>query len=278
MTNTDTIAKAAQTSAGTLEAPGQVYGQVHSQAQSETQGRPEFSVVVPVHNEAGNVEALAAEIAGHLAGRAYEMIFVDDSSLDDTRARLVALRTSLPNLRVLGHRTNAGQSRAVRSGVMAARAPVIVTLDGDGQNDPDDLIGLVGQLARADAAANLALVQGHREKRQDSGWKRFGSRMANSVRRSMLRDDIADSGCGVRAFRRDAFLAIPYFDHMHRYLPALMISEGFAVESRKVNHRPRRFGRSNYTNFGRLGDALSDLRGVMWLRHRRRSPGGVDEL
>ena len=237
-------------------------------------GRPEFSVVIPVHNEAENVEGLATEIADRLSGRAYEMIFVDDSSLDDTRAR----RAKIPSLRVLGHRTNAGQSRAVRSGVTAAQAPVIVTLDGDGQNDPDDIIGLVSQLTRADAPANLALVQGHREKRQDSGWKRFGSRWANAVRRSMLKDDIADSGCGVRAFRRDAFLAIPYFDHMHRYLPALMISEGFLVESRKVNHRARRFGKSNYTNFGRLGDALSDLRGVMWLRRRRRSPGGVDEI
>jgi glycosyltransferase involved in cell wall biosynthesis len=260
VTDTDTIAK---------PAPART---------APDQGRPEFSVVVPVHNEAGNVEALANEIADRLAGRAYEMIFVDDSSMDDTRARLIALRTRLPALRVLGHRKNAGQSRAVRSGVVAARAPVIVTLDGDGQNDPADIVGLVSQLTRADAPNNLAMVQGHREKRQDSGWKRFGSRMANSVRRSMLRDDIADSGCGVRAFRRDAFLAIPYFDHMHRYLPALMISEGFQVESRKVNHRARKFGRSNYTNFGRLGDALSDLRGVMWLRKRRRSPEGVDEI
>jgi hypothetical protein len=157
-------------------------------------GRPEFSVVIPVHNEAENVEALATEIADRLSGRAYEMIFVDDSSLDDTRARLAALRAKIPSLRVLGHRTNAGQSRAVRSGVTAAQAPVIVTLDGDGQNDPDDIIGLVSQLTRADAPANLALVQGHREKRQDSGWKRFGSRWANAVRRSMLKDDIADSG------------------------------------------------------------------------------------
>ncbi len=166
----------------------------------------------------------------------------------------------------------------MRTGVLAARADVIVTIDGDGQNDPNDLIGLVAQLNRADAPAGLALVQGHREKRRDSSWKRFGSRMANSVRRSLLKDDIADSGCGARAFRRDAFLAIPYFDHMHRYLPALMISEGYIVESRLVNHRPRQHGRSNYTNFGRLGDALSDLRGVMWLRGRRRPPGGIDEI
>jgi dolichol-phosphate mannosyltransferase len=241
-------------------------------------GRPEISVVVPVHNEAENVEALAREIAEKLAGRSYEMIFVDDSSIDDTRARLSALKETLPTLRVLGHRKNAGQSRAVRTGVLAARADVIATLDGDGQNDPEDLRGLVSQLTRPDAPQTLALVQGRRDKRQDSSWKRFGSRFANTIRKSVLKDGNPDSGCGARAFRRDAFMQIPYFDHMHRYLPALMISEGFEVETRPVNHRPRRHGRSKYTNFGRLADAASDLRGVMWLRGRRRQPGGVDEV
>lgn len=241
-------------------------------------GRPEFSVVVPVHNEAGNVDALAKEIAQILAGRAYEMIFVDDSSSDDTRARLFTLKDSLPSLRVLGHRRNAGQSRAVRTGVQAAKAPVVVTIDGDGQNDPADIVGLVNQLTRADAPQSLALVQGRRETRKDSGWKKFGSRFANSVRSNMLKDKNADSGCGARAFRREAYLQLPYFDHMHRYLPALMMAEGFEVETRVVNHRARQHGRSKYTNFGRLGDAASDLRGVMWLTKRRRSPGGVDEL
>lgn len=241
-------------------------------------GRPEFSVVVPVHNEAENVEKLASEIAGVLGGRAYEMIFVDDSSSDDTRARLHSLKAKLPLLRVIAHRRNAGQSRAVRSGVQSAKAPVIVTLDGDGQNDPGDIIGLVGQLIRPDAGSHLALIQGRRENRRDSGWKRFGSRLANSVRGSMLKDKSPDSGCGARAFRREAYLQLPYFDHMHRYLPALMQSEGYDVETRPVSHRPRTAGRSKYTNFGRLADALSDLRGVMWLRKRRRSPGGIDEI
>jgi dolichol-phosphate mannosyltransferase len=240
--------------------------------------RPEFSVVVPVHNEAENVEALAAEIARALDGRAFEVIFVDDSSLDDTRERLLRARKAVPGLRIVGHRRNSGQSRAVRTGVQAARAPVIATIDGDGQNDPADIPGLVSQLTRADAPHGLALVQGERTKRQDSGWKRFGSRFANSVRRSMLDDSNSDSGCGARAFRRDAFLQLPYFDHMHRYLPALMLSEGYGVETRPVGHRPRKHGRSNYTNIGRLADAVSDLRGVMWLRRRRRNPGGVDEL
>lgn len=242
------------------------------------EGRPEFSVVAPVRNEADNVELLVKELAETLSGRAYEMIFVDDSSTDDTRARLHALKTRYPHLRVLGHRKNAGQSRAVRTGVLAARSSVIVTIDGDGQNDPADVAGLCGQITRADAPPNLALVQGRRNKRSDSGWKKLGSRVANSVRQSILKDKSPDSGCGARAFKREAYVQLPYFDHMHRYLPALMIAEGYVVEERAVGHRPRRHGRSNYTNFGRLADAASDMRGVMWLRRRRRSPGGIDEI
>ncbi len=242
------------------------------------EGRPEFSVVSPVRNEADNVEALAREIAEALSGRAYEIIFVDDCSLDDTRARLFALKDKIPQLRVIGHRKNAGQSRAVRTGVAAARSNTVVTLDGDGQNDPKDIAGLLSQLNRADAPGDLGLVQGRREKRSDSGWKRFGSRLANRVRAGILKDKNEDSGCGMRAFRRDAYLQLPYFDHMHRYLPALMIAEGFQVESRNIGHRARQHGRSNYTNFGRLADAWSDLRGVMWLRKRRKSPGGTDEI
>jgi dolichol-phosphate mannosyltransferase len=249
-----------------------------AKAMSIAAGRPEFSVVVPVHNEADNVADLCGELTSHLKGRAYEVIFVDDCSMDDTRARLTALKSVMPNIRVVGHRKNAGQSRAVRTGVQSARADVIVTIDGDGQNDPADIPGLVQQLLRADAPRELALIQGIRENRQDSSWRRFGSRLANSVRRSMLKDSNSDSGCGARAFRRDAFLELPYFDHMHRYLPALMMSEGYEIETRPVGHRPRRHGRSNYTNFGRLGVALADMRGVLWLRRRRRSPGGVDEF
>ncbi len=241
-------------------------------------GRPEFSVVSPVRNEAENVESLAFEISDALEGRAYEIIFVDDSSTDDTRARIFALKGRIPQLRVIGHRKNAGQSRAVRTGVMAARSNIIITLDGDGQNDPADLAGLLGQLTRADAPQDLALVQGRREKRIDSGWKKFGSRFANRIRRAVLKDGNSDSGCGVRAFRKDAYMQLPYFDHMHRFLPALMMSEGLTVEDRPVGHRARKHGRSNYTNFGRLAVAWSDMRGVLWLRKRRRSPGGVDEL
>ena len=245
---------------------------------ASVEGRPEFSVVSPVRNEADNVETLVREISEALAGRAFEIIFVDDSSHDDTRARLFTMKGKVPNLRVLGHRKNAGQSRAVRTGVLAAKANIILTLDGDGQNDPADLPALLGQLIRADAPADLALVQGRREKRIDSGWKKFGSKFANNIRRSVLKDRNTDSGCGMRAFRRDVFLQLPYFDHMHRYMPALMQSDGYLVEERAVGHRARQHGRSNYTNFGRLADAVSDLRGVMWLRKRRKSPGGVDEI
>ena len=238
----------------------------------------ELSVVVPVYNEAGNVETLAAEIAGALDGRAFEMIFVDDGSSDDTRDRLVSLRERHAQLRVLSHRRNAGQSRAIRTGIRAACAPVVATLDGDGQNDPADLPELYRTLTRADAPGELKMVMGRRASRKDTAWKRLGSRLANSVRKRMLKDDCDDSGCGIRVMDREACLSLPYFDHMHRYMPALMRAEGHSVEYRDVNHRPRGSGQSKYTNFGRLWAAFSDLRGVTWLMRRRRNPAGADEF
>ncbi len=238
----------------------------------------ELSVVVPTHDEAGNAAALAREIAAALEGRSYEMIFVDDASRDDTRAELAALKAEIPQLRLLGHRTNSGQSRAVRTGVVAARAPIVGTLDGDGQNDPADLPRLLTRLTRHDAPTNLAMVCGKRAKRQDGWNKRMASRIANGVRKSLLKDGADDSGSGVKVFKRDAFLSLPYFDHMHRYMPALMLREGYAVEFLDVNHRPRGAGRSKYTNLGRLAANMTDLFGVMWLRSRARPPGGTDEL
>jgi dolichol-phosphate mannosyltransferase len=227
----------------------------------------ELSVVVPVHNEAGNAANLAAEIAAALEGRSFEMVFVDDASRDDTRAELAAARAQMPQLRIVAHRRNAGQSRAIRSGVQAARAPLVATLDGDGQNDPADLPKLVARLIRADAPEGLAMVQGER-----------ASKVANTVRKALLNDGAVDSGCGIKVFRRDAFLRLPYFDHMHRYMAALMLREGYGVEFLSVNHRPRGAGRSKYTNMGRLLAAASDLVGVIWLRRRARNPGGMDEL
>ena len=236
---------------------------------------PDFSIVVPVFDEEGAAAALAREIAAAFAGQSFEMLFVDDASGDGTRASLLALATEIPQLRVLSHRRNAGQSRAVRSGVLAARGPIIVTLDGDGQNDPADAPRLA--LALRAGPPTLGLIGGERVKRQDSAAKRYASRWANGIRKRLLRDQANDTGCGLKAFRREAFLRLPYFDHIHRYLPALMIREGYEVAFQPVNHRPRRSGASKYTNLGRLLVAVSDLRGVLWLIRRARDPGGVDE-
>lgn len=231
-----------------------------------------------MHNEEGNAEGLISEIAAALTGRAFEMVIVDDASTDNTRAVLVGLKEKYPQLRVLSHRKNAGQSRALRSAIRAARGPVVGTLDGDGQNDPADLPDLYRSLTRADVPENLQMVMGRRASRKDSAWKKFGSRFANGIRRRLLRDDCDDSGCGIKVMKRDAFLSLPYFDHMHRYMPALMGAEGYGVEFMDVNHRERGAGQSKYTNFGRLWAALSDLRGVTWLIRRRRNPGGADEI
>jgi glycosyltransferase involved in cell wall biosynthesis len=236
---------------------------------------PDVSVVVPVFDEEGAAPDLAREIAAAFAGRRYELIFVDDASRDGTYAALKALCGEIPALRLVAHARNAGQSRAVRSGVLAARAPIVVTLDGDGQNDPADAPRLVDRLAAAPPA--LALVGGVRVKRQDSAAKKLASRFANGVRQALLKDAAADTGCGLKAMRREAFLRLPYFDHMHRFLPALMLREGFEVAFEPVGHRPRQAGASKYTNLGRLWASFSDLAGVMWLRSRARNPGVVRE-
>ena len=235
---------------------------------------PEISVVVPVFNEEGAAAPLAEEIAAAFAGRDHEIVFVDDASRDATRSRLVELKARLPQLRVLSHRKNSGQSRSVRTGVLAARGDIVVTLDGDGQNDPADAPRLVDRL-RGDSG--LAMVGGERQKRQDTAAKRWASRTANNIRKSLLKDHANDTGCGLKVFRREAFLRLPYFDHMHRYLPALMIREGYAIAFERVSHRPRTTGASKYTNLGRLWVSLSDLLGVIWLRKRARNPEGADE-
>ena len=237
---------------------------------------PDISVVVPVHDEAGAAGPLAREIAAAFAGRSYEMIFVDDASKDATLAELRALMAELPTLRVLSHATNAGQSRAVRTGVLAARGAIVVTLDGDGQNPPADAPKLADALIAA--PPNVALVGGRRAKRQDSEAKRWASRWANRIRKKLLKDDADDTGCGLKAFRRDVFLRLPYFDHVHRYLPALTLREGYENLYLDVDHRHRETGRSKYTNWGRLTAALSDLMGVMWLKSRSRQPGSIREF
>ena len=230
---------------------------------------------MPVFEAEGAAPALAREIAAAFAGRAFEMLFVDDASRDGTRAALVGLKAEIPELRVLGHAKNSGQSRAIRTGVLAARAPIVVTLDGDGQNDPADGPRLVDALAAG--PPRLGLVGGERVKRQDTAAKRIASKLGNGVRKRLLHDCANDTGCGLKAFRREAFLRLPYFDHIHRYLPAMMLREGYEVAFQPVNHRHRQTGASKYTNLGRLWASASDLLGVVWLQRRSRNPQGVEE-
>jgi glycosyltransferase involved in cell wall biosynthesis len=238
--------------------------------------KPDISVVVPVFDEEGAAPLLAREISAAFAGRRFEMLFVDDRSRDGTRAALTALKHELPQLRVLSHAANSGQSRSLRTGILAARGEVILTLDGDGQNDPADGPKLVDALLAG--PPELVLVGGERVKRQDSRAKKVASKFGNGVRKRLLNDTANDTGCGLKAFRREAFLRLPYFDHIHRYLPALMLREGYQVDFRPVNHRHRQTGQSKYTNLGRLWASLSDLLGVMWLQSRSRLPGRVEEL
>lgn len=240
-----------------------------------TPDTPEISIVVPVHNEAGNAARLAREIAGVMAGRAYEIIFVDDASRDATRGELAEAQADLPALRVLAHQSNAGQSRATRTGALAARGEIVCTLDGDGQNDPADLPALIERLQ---GDSSLGLVAGRRKARRDSFNKRLGSTVANKVRGLLLRDDAADSGSGIRAMRREAYLRLPYFDHMHRFMPALMLREGYGAVFVDVSHRAREAGQSKYTNFGRAVAGMWDLLGVMWLLARNRKAGDTIEL
>ena len=237
---------------------------------------PQLSVVVPVHNEEDNVAPLVGEIVAALRGRVdFEIVYVDDRSNDATLQRLRELQANTPELRVIRHLRNAGQSTAVRNGVKAACAPWIATLDGDGQNDPADIPELLAQ--RDAAAPDIKLFAGWRVNRQDSGSKRRASKWANAIRARMLRDDTPDTGCGIKLFEREAFLDLPYFDHMHRYLPALMQRAGWKTVSVPVNHRQRTAGVSKYNNLDRALVGIRDLRGVAWLIVRSRRTA-VEEL
>ena len=242
---------------------------------------PVLSVVVPVRNEEANIQPLIAEIRAALAGVDHEIIYVDDGSTDGTAAQLLAaqvgalqagaIQAGLPGALVLRrHRSSCGQSAAIVTGVRAARGAWIATLDGDGQNDPADIPAL---FARAQAGTGgPLLVAGHRTRRRDSWTKRQSSRIANRVRAARLHDATPYTGCGLKVFRRAAFLELPCFDHMHRYLPALFIRAGGEVVSVPVNHRPRTQGRSNYGTLDRLWVGLFDLVGVAWLQRRWKRP------
>ena len=236
---------------------------------------PSVSVIVPVRNEAENIAPLVDEIAAALAGRVFEVIYVNDGSTDGTDAEIKRLMAQHPWLRQIRHARSCGQSAALRTGMVAARAPIIATLDGDGQNDPAFLPKLVAPLEQA--ASRLGLVAGQRFGRKDTAFKRFQSRFANVVRGAILRDGSRDTGCGLKAFPRDVGLALPYFDGLHRFLPALVRREGRDVSYVDVVDRPRRHGVSNYGFWDRLWIGIVDLGGVWWLIRRRKRIPDVSE-
>jgi dolichol-phosphate mannosyltransferase len=233
---------------------------------------PAVSVVVPVRNEAGNIGTLVAEIGKALNGQwLFEVIYVNDGSSDGTEAELKRLMALYPWLRRVRHKQSCGQSSAVRSGVAAARAPFVVTLDGDGQNDPAFIPALLRALEAG--APRVGLIAGQLVGRKASGFKKLQSRIANGVRGAVLRDGTRDTGCGLKAFRRDVFLSLPYFDGLHRFLPALVRREGYGIGYVDVVDRPRASGVSNYGLWDRLWVGILDLAGVWWLiRRKKRIP------
>jgi glycosyltransferase involved in cell wall biosynthesis len=240
-------------------------------------GTPAVSVVVPVRNEADNVRPLTDEIAAALNGRwDFELIYVNDGSTDGTEAALVALKAERSWLRQIKHTTSCGQSAAVRSGVAAARGPIVATLDGDGQNDPSFLPALLHAFEQG--GPKMGLVAGQRVGRRSGLFKKVQSRIANGVRGAILRDGTRDSGCGLKVFRRDAFLALPYFDALHRFLPALFRREGYSIGYVDVIDRPRHYGKSNYGLWDRLWVGILDLAGVWWLIRRHKRVPQVSEV
>ncbi|MFM7038514.1 MAG: glycosyltransferase family 2 protein [Planctomycetaceae bacterium] len=236
-------------------------------------GRTAVSVVIAAHNEAANLPQLLNEVKDALEGRfTFEIVVVDDGSTDDTPQVLFSLRSSLPTLRYLRHAKSAGQSLAIVTGIDHAQSALIATLDGDGQNDPADLPAMIDLLLQPRFGGRVRMIAGHRTRRQDSWWRLFSSRIANAVRRRILADGTPDTGCGIKVFYRSVFLQLPRFNHMHRFLPALIVRAGGEVLSMSVNHRPRLHGRSHYDTLRRLFNGLLDLAGVAWLIHRGAVP------
>jgi dolichol-phosphate mannosyltransferase len=236
---------------------------------------PRLSIVVPVKNEEDNILVLVEEIEGACAGLApFEVIYVDDGSTDATVERVLAARATRPWLRLIRHDASSGQSAAVRSGVQAARGPIVATLDGDGQNDP----AFIPKLVAALDDPGTALAAGQRVGRKDGAYKKWQSRIANGVRERVLRDGTRDTGCGLKAFRRDVYLALPYFDALHRFMPALVRRDGYKIAHVDVIDRPRHAGRSNYGLLDRLWVGILDLVGVWWLVRRRRRVPNAQEI
>jgi dolichol-phosphate mannosyltransferase len=238
----------------------------------------DLSIVIPVKNEADNIAELVGEIRIALDGLLeYEILYVDDGSDDSTACEISRLAGTIPRVRLLRHTRNYGQSAAISTGVHAARGGWIATLDGDGQNDPTDLPAM-WRLAQQASPSPPLLITGYRERRRDSWSKRVASRAANAIRARLLGDHTPDTGCGLKLFPRSLFLELPYFDHMHRFLPALVLREGGTVHSVPVNHRPRHKGMSKYGVFDRLGVGIIDILGVMWLQRRAIRPPPFLEL
>jgi len=228
---------------------------------------PQISVIIPVLNEEGNVRPLVGEIEAALAQRMrFEVVIVDDGSTDGTSMEIEDLASCRGWLTTILHSTTRGQSAAIRSGVQAARARIIAVLDGDGQNDPADIPTLFAHL---EMMPGIEMVAGRRVRRQDSLLRKVTSRIANSVRNFLLKDGVKDTGCGLKVCYRDQFLELPAFDHMHRFLPALVQRRGGTVHCVPVNHRPRIHGQSKYGVGNRLWVGIADLLGVMWLQKRR---------
>ncbi|MCB1455033.1 MAG: glycosyltransferase family 2 protein [Nitratireductor sp.] len=231
-----------------------------------------ISVVIPAFNEEGNIGRLVRETFDAVPeDRLGEVVVVDDCSTDATVGELTSLKASYPKLRII-RLTNAGQSASLRSGIVAARFPVIAQMDGDGQNDPRDIPALLARLGKPGERSEPALVGGVRTKRRDTGSKRWASKFANWLRASILKDDCPDTGCGIKVYWREAFLKLPFFTSVHRYLPALFQTYGYKTAYAPVNDRPRVMGVSKYNNFNRALIGIYDLFGVTWLRRRTRSP------
>ncbi|WP_407183246.1 glycosyltransferase family 2 protein [Bradyrhizobium centrosematis] len=239
--------------------------------------QPSVSIIVPVRNEADNIAPLIAEIGAALDGRwSYEIIYVNDGSTDATGERIAAIMAQRDNLRQLRHARSGGQSAAVRSGVRAARGVIVATLDGDGQNNPAFLPDLISAVEKG--AGRIGLAAGQRVGRKDTGFKKFQSRVANGIRNAILKDGTRDTGCGLKAFQREVFLSLPYFDGLHRFLPALVRREGYDIAYVDVIDRPRHSGVSNYGFFDRLWIGIMDLAGVWWLIRRKKPTPEVTEV
>lgn len=237
----------------------------------------DLSVVIPVQNEEENVRMLIDEVRQALDGVLnYELIYVNDGSTDSTLEILEQYRSGFSLLKIFSHEKGVGQSTAVQTGVKHAESPVIATLDGDGQNDPADIPALF-QVLIENSATGVVLVNGYRKKRKDTFIKRMSSRFANGIRRWLLDDDTPDTGCGLKVFSRDAYLDIPFFDHLHRFLPAMMINGGGQVMSVEVNHRERQLGSSHYGFFDRLWVGIFDILGVIWLKARTTHPVVIED-